>query len=198
MSSSSPSSLSSSVSPPQQHHHNDDDNDNDNDVVPHIYAQSTLENERLISLLSPVLMRSIRPEFYTAIRQRFPSTLETKHMYTGTTRHQRKQSSPVAAAVLIVIQQQPKTMGNEGNEVTNLSQLLQSATRGTRVFFIPISVDEPPSSSSSSSSSTTKEKRSSVSAIAQVLFLLDRMDQKVPLFLVAVGGNCRPAKKLPR
>jgi hypothetical protein len=47
-------------------------------TLPEVFAQRTYHNERIVSLLSSVLMRRLRPEFYDAIRDRFPSTIETR------------------------------------------------------------------------------------------------------------------------
>lgn len=46
------------------------------DRLPEIYAQHTWHNDRIISLLSAVLMRRLHQEFDGVIRDRFPSALE--------------------------------------------------------------------------------------------------------------------------
>ena len=71
--------------------------------LPEIYAQHCLQNDRIISLLSSVLQRSLRPDFYQAIDDRFPSALETQSVAGIHNRH-------ITAGLVFVTDQRHRDM----------------------------------------------------------------------------------------
>lgn len=98
--------------------------------LPEIYAQTTVQNDRIISLLSSVLMRKLSIAFFPAIRHRFPSSMET-----GAIRFAERKD-PVA---IVFVRNGKKN--NVNNETT---ALLEAAIQNTAIFSMSVTLKGSP------------------------------------------------------
>ena len=98
-------------------------------TLPEVYAQHTRQNDRIISLLSAVLMRNLSDDFYPAIRDRFPSSFESRsHLVSPPVRN----SKALAAVVFVMDEAQA------WKESHNITDLLKSTVRKSEIYSVEV------------------------------------------------------------